>query len=53
MASHIEMATMVHDFLTILSHQCLFLRDIKHGYYAVNVYLDDCYFLAFHIPRIG
>lgn len=48
-----EMATMVYDFLRILLYQCQFLTDIKHRYYAVNVYLDDYHFLVFHIPKIG
>ena len=53
LASHTEAATMVHDLLNISSHQCLFLADIKHGYWVVNVHPDDRHYLAFHVPGIG
>lgn len=51
--SHIEATTTVHNLLNIPSYQCLFLADIKHGYWAVNVYLDNGYYLAFYILKIG
>ena len=31
-ASHTEAATTIHNLLSISSHHCLFLADIKHGY---------------------
>ena len=52
LASNIKAASTIHDLLTILSHQCLLSADIKHGYWAVNVHLDDWYYLAFHMPGI-
>ena len=47
-----EIATTVYDLLSILSHQCLFLVDIKHGYWAINVHPDNCHYLAFNVPGI-
>lgn len=53
MASHIEGTLAVNDLLSIPSHQYLFLPDIKHGYWAININLNNWHYLAFHIPRIG
>ena len=27
--------------------------DIKHGYWAVNIHLDDRHYFAFYVPGIG
>ena len=51
--NYMEAAIIVHDLLSILSYQCLFSTDIKHGYWAVNRYPDNYYYLIFHIPGIG
>lgn len=48
--SHMKGATTVHKLFKIQLYQCLFLVDIKHRYWAVNVHLDDHYYLIFHIP---
>ena len=48
-----EAATIVHDLLSILSHQYLFSADIKYGYCAANVHPNNGHYLAFHVPRIG
>lgn len=52
-ASDIKEATIVHNLLSIPSHQYLFSADIKHGYWAVNVHPDDRHYLAFHVLGIG
>ena len=44
-----EAATTIYDLLGILSHQCLFLADIKYRYWAVNIYPDSRHYLAFYI----
>ena len=51
-ASHMEAVLTVHDLLSILSYQCLFSADIKHGYWTVNIHPDDGHYLAFYVPRI-
>ena len=53
LASHMETVTTVYNLLSIPSHQCLFLADIKYGYWVINIYSDNCYYLAFHILRLG
>ena len=52
-ASNMEAASTIHDLLNISSHQCLFLADIRHGYWAFNVHPDDKYYLIFHILGIS
>lgn len=51
-ASYIEVATNIYHLLNNVLYQYLFLADIKHGYWAVNVYYDNCYDLAFHVHGI-
>ena len=51
-ASYIEAATIMHDLLSISSYQYLFLADIKHRYWAVNIHPNNRHYLAFHIPGI-
>ena len=53
LASHMEVATNVHNLLTIPSNKCLFSADIKHEYWVVNVYPDDRHYFAFPVPGIG
>lgn len=53
LANHIEMTIMIHDLLSILSHQCLYFTDIKYKYQVVNVYPDNYHYLVFYIPRIS
>ena len=48
-----EAASTVYDLLSIPSHQCFFLTDIKYGYWAINVHPDDRHYLAFYILGIG
>ena len=48
-----ETATNVHNLLSIPSNKCLFSAEIKHVYWVVNIYLDDCHYLAFYILGIG
>lgn len=52
LASYIKAATIVHNLLSILLYQCLFLVDIKHRYWVINIYSDNCYYFVFHIPGI-
>ena len=52
-ASHMEVVINVHNLLSIPSNKCLFSRDIMYRYWVVNVYLDDHYYLVFHVPGIG
>ena len=40
-ASHIEVATKLHNLLSIFSNKGLFYTNVKHGYWVVNVNLDD------------
>ena len=47
-----EAAVNIHNLLENLSYQCLFLADIKHNYWAVNMYFDDCHYFIFHVSRI-
>lgn len=47
-----EAAANVFNLLGILSHQRLFLANIKHGYWAVNINSDDRHYLAFYVSRI-
>lgn len=44
---------MIHDLLSISSYQCLFLVDIKYGYWVANIHTNDRYYLAFYISAIG
>ena len=48
-----EVATIMHDMLSILSYQYLFLADIKYQYWAVNMHLDNHHYLAFYVSEIG
>lgn len=43
----------MHDLLNILSHQRLFLVNIKHKYWTVNIYLDNRHYLVFYVSKIG
>lgn len=52
LASNMETTANMHDIFNILSHQCLLSANIKQRYQAVNIYFDNCYYFAFHIPRI-
>lgn len=52
-ASYMEAATIMHNFLSILSNQSLFSANINHRYWVVHVYPNNCHYLVFHIPGIG
>lgn len=52
-ASYMEVATTVHNLLSILSHKCIFLADIQYQFSAVQIYQDNCHYLVFYKPRIG
>ena len=48
-----ELATNVHNLLSIPLNKYLFSADIKHKYWVINIYPDDCYYLTFYVPGIG
>lgn len=43
----------MQDFLSTLLYQYLFLANIEYEYWTMNIHLDDYYYLAFHILKIG
>lgn len=50
LVDYIDMAIIVYDLLGIPLHQHLFSTDIKYKYKTINMYLDDHYYLVFHMP---
>ena len=51
--SYIELVKRIHNLLGVPLYTIYFSADIKYSYWAVEVYLEDRYFLAFSIPGIG
>lgn len=51
-AIHMEATIIAYNLLTIPSIQGLFSADIRHGYWVVNIYRNNCHYPAFYVPRI-
>lgn len=52
-ANHMELASRVHNFLSLPTHQWFSVFDLKNAYWTVVIHPDDRWILAFSIPGIG
>lgn len=51
--NYLNLAFKCHDFVFKLHHITYFKLDLKHGYFAIELHLEDRYILAFIVLGIG
>jgi hypothetical protein len=52
-APRMEVSKRVHDLLSNPRHGCFSQLDLKHGYWAIEIHLEDRHYLAFTVPGLG